>query len=215
MSSNDPGAQGVIDFLASSSESNTMAFLISQALASTRTNTLVKVTKVTNAGGLSPVGVLDAKVLVQRMDGDGNVVDAGTVHNIPYFRLQGGGDAVIMDPKVGDIGMAAISDRDLSAVKSSKAAAAPGSVRRHDMADALYFGGILNGTPTQYIQFTGAGIKLVSPTKVTIEAPSGAFNIDDMEITGTTLKHNGINIGSTHTHGGVLVGSAHTLTPDP
>ncbi|NWC11944.1 oxidoreductase [Pseudomonas agarici] len=209
------GASGLLNLVAGASDYEDQYFLIGQMLARVRTTTLVQVISCTNDGGVSPVGLVDVKVLVQRMDGAGNVIDAGTVHNVPYFRVQGGTNAIIMDPQPGDIGLACISDRDISAIKASKTAAAPGSVRRHDMADALYIGGVLNGAPAQYIQFTDAGIKLVSPTKVTIEAPSGAFNINDMEITGATLKHNGVNIGSTHTHGGVLTGPAHTLTPDP
>ncbi|KPA87281.1 hypothetical protein PF66_06191 [Pseudomonas asplenii] len=187
-----------------------------------RTNTLVQVLSCTNDGGVSPVGLVDVKVLVQRMDGAGNVIDAGTVFRVPYVRVQGGTDAVIMDPKVGDIGIAAIADRDLSVIKASKAAGAPGSSRKHDMADALYIGGVLNGTPTQYVQFTDGGINLVSPTKVTIQAPAieldgpvtttSTVNVADTLTAAVDVIGGGIKL-KTHTHTGVTPGSGSTGVP--
>ena len=96
-----------------------MQFLISQALNRVSTATLVKVVSVTNAGGLSPVGFVDVQPLVNQLDGAGNAVPHGVLHRLPYFRLQGGADAVILDPKVGDIGMAAFANRDISLVKTS------------------------------------------------------------------------------------------------
>nr|WP_250135685.1 hypothetical protein [Escherichia coli] len=44
------------------------------------------------------------------------------IYNIPVWRLQGGGNAVIMPPHVGDIGFLAICDRDISAVKATRQA---------------------------------------------------------------------------------------------
>lgn len=202
---NANSAVGLVDLFSSASPFNTQDFIIRQALASVRTTTLVQILSCTNAGGISPVGYVDVKVLVQRMDGAGNVIDAGTIYNVPYFRLQGGTNAIIMDPQAGDIGLACISDRDISAVKASGAAAAPGSVRRHDMADALYLGGVLNGTPTQYIQFTDSGITVLSPTKVTIHAPVVAVE-GDMTVTGKVTAAGdvigaGISLSTHHTQG--------------
>jgi hypothetical protein len=50
-----------------------------------------------------------------------------------------------------------ICDRDSSAVKASKDIANPGSYRRFDLADGMYFGGFLNGTPDQYVRFFDTG----------------------------------------------------------
>jgi hypothetical protein len=119
---------------------------------------------------------------------------------------------VIIDPKVGDIGLCIFADRDISSVKANVAAlrggkgsVTPGSGRRFDMADGLYVGGLLNGVPTQYVQFSASGINIVSPTKVTITAP-------ETDIVGA-LKNNGVNVGSTHVHGGVSSGSSNTSVP--
>jgi phage gp45-like len=45
----------------------------------------------------------------------------------------------------------------------------------------MYLGGMLNGTPTQYVQFSAAGIKLHSPTAVVLEAPA-------IQLTGQTVE---------------------------
>lgn len=225
-------------------EYGALMFVIGQALARLSTATLVRVVSVTNNGGLSPVGFVDVQPLVNQLDGAGNAVPHAVLHQLPYFRLQGGTDAVILDPKVGDIGMAAFGSRDLSAVKASKQQANPGSWRTHDMADGLYFGGLLNGTPVQYVQFTAGGINVVSPSTVTVQAPNielnaatqCALNSPQIVLNGTvqqgsgsfggtstwqgnmdtlgTLRNNGKDVGSTHTHPGVQSGPSNTGTPN-
>lgn len=139
------------------SEQNGLNFAIQQAMLKLQTSLPVRVEAVRNTG-VSPVGVVDIQVLVDMVDGQGNTVQHGTISNVPYFRLQGGTNAVIVDPSPGDIGMACFCSRDISAVKSVKDAAPPGSWRSHDFSDALYLGGFLNGTPTSYIQITQGGI---------------------------------------------------------
>ena len=143
---------------------NAHAFLIQSLLNRAATATLVQVKAVTNAGGIAPVGYVDVQPMVAQVDGVGNAVPHGGVHNLPYFRIQGGASAIILDPQVGDIGVAVFCDHDISAVKASKAPATPGSWRRFDMADGVYIGGVLNGTPTQYIAFTSSGISIAAPT---------------------------------------------------
>lgn len=139
------------------SKQNGLNFAIQQAMLKLQTSLPVRVMAVRNAG-LAPVGQVDIQVLVDMVDGQGNTVQHGTISNVPYFRLQGGTNAVIVDPSPGDIGMACFCSRDISAVKSVKDAAPPGSWRSHDFSDALYLGGFLNGTPTSYIQITEGGI---------------------------------------------------------
>lgn len=149
-----------------------LAFLIRQQLGKVRVATIVQVLAVSNAGGVEPVGTVDVQPLVHQTDGAGNVTALPPVYGVPYMRLQGGTDAVIIDPKPGDLGIALFGDRDLSAVVSTKKAAAPGSSRRNSLADALYIGGLLNGTPQQYVRFSSEGIELVSPTKIHLQAPT-------------------------------------------
>jgi hypothetical protein len=171
MSNDQFGMRGSADATSGGSPFNANQFQIWQVLAGISTAKLVQVVSVTNAGDVSPVGFVDVQPLVNQLDGFDNAVDHGVVHQLPYFRLQGGADAVILDPKVGDVGVAVFCDRDISSVKATKAKANPGSKRKFDMADGLYIGGFLNGTPQQYVRFYSGGMELVSPTKVRIAAP--------------------------------------------
>ena len=166
-------------------EFNNMAFMVQQALAKMQTATLVRIESCTNAGGLSPVGYVDVTPLVNQLDGQGNPTPHVTIYNVPYFRLQGGANGVIIDPVAGDIGVCVFASRDISKVKSTKKQANPGSFRQYSFADGLYLGGMLNDTPTQYVQFqpggTG-GIRIHSPTQDKIDAPDVLIQADTVEI---------------------------------
>lgn len=178
------GTQGQQTPADSASEFNAHHFLIKTILSGIATATLVQVKKVTNDGGLSPTGFVDLLPLINQIDGDGNSMPHPTIFNCPYGRLQGGANAVIIDPQVGDIGFAIFASRDTSSVVANKAQANPGSRRRFDWADALYIGvSTLTEVPTQYVRFSAAGIEIVSPTEVKLSAPT-------VEIDCTTLTVN-------------------------
>jgi len=140
-------------------------FVIRSILAGLHHVDLVRV--VTVAGGL-----VDVQPIVNQLDANGNAVAHGIVNDLPYYRMQGGGNGIIMDPEAGDIGMCLFADRDISAVVATRDTANPGSARRCDMADGVYLGGLLNAEPTQFISFTAAGIDITSPNAITMEAPS-------------------------------------------
>lgn len=199
------------------SEYNTLAFVFQQLLQKIQTATLVEVLSVTNAGGVTPVGMVSVKPLVNQMTGNRVAVPHGEIFNIPYLRLQGGANAVILDPEVGDIGMAAFCSRDISAVKNSKAAASPGSFRMFDWADGLYFGGFLNGAPTQYFRFSTAGIDVVSPTKIRLLAPEVEIQASTSVLINSpaiTIEGGGTSIDGktflTHDHTEVQSGLSNT-----
>lgn len=199
-------------------EVNALRFMMRRYLASMRTATLCKVLAVTNAGGVTPVGTLDLQPLVQQMDGDGNVVDLPILYGVPYSRLQGGTDAVILDPKVGDLGVVVFGDRDLSAAIASKDKAPPGSNRRNSLSDAMWIGGYLNGAPTQYVRFSTTGIEMISPTKVTIKAPlitlDGPVTATSTVTAATQVTAAGIGL-TTHKHVGVTTGGGTSGVPVP
>lgn len=143
------------------SEFNVQVFLIQQLLAKANIATLVRVVAVSNDDEISPVGTVDVVILVNQVDGAGNSVPHVPVYGLPYFRLQGGHNAIVLDPKVGDIGVAVFAHSDLSRVKATKAEANPATARRNSVSDGLYFGGVLNGSPVQYVRFRIDGIDLV------------------------------------------------------
>jgi len=168
---NDEGFVGQLRAEQASNGYDALIFTIQQILNRVQTATLVKVLTCTNKGELAPVGRVDVQPLVNQLDGALNAVPHATIFDVPYFRLQGGTDAVILDPKPGDIGIAVFASRDISAVKSSKQQSNPGSGRTHDMADALYIGGVLNGKPEQFVRFSADGIEVLSPKKIRLAAP--------------------------------------------
>jgi hypothetical protein len=200
------------------SDYNATLFLVSQVLGKVNTNALVKVVAVTNDGGLSPVGYVDVLPLINQVDGRDQPVPHAVLHKLPYFRLQGGANAVILDPQVGDIGMAAFASRDISSAKTTraKAQANPASRRRFDMSDGIYYGGLLNGDAVQYVQFNTDGIHVVSPTKITFSAPaiesSGEWTHTGKLTASTDVVGGGKSL-KTHTHSGITPGGSNTGAP--
>lgn len=221
----------------------TLRFIIEALMSRLSTCTLVRVVACSNDGGLSPVGTVDVQPLVSQIDGAGAAIPHGRLYKLPYIRVQGGANAIILDPKPNDIGLVCFASRDISSVKSpsGKAQAAdpqtrgltPPTRRKFDMSDGLYVGGILNGTPEQYVQFNDDGIRIVSPTLVRVEAPeielAGPTKVTvtspdialegDVSVTGTVVAQGnvtgaGISL-QTHTHGGVTAGGGNSGPPNP
>jgi hypothetical protein len=159
---------------ANASDVERMQFVITAALAGLRTSMPVKVLSVTNNGGVSPIGTVSIQPLVSGVDGAGNAWPHGTIYNVPYMRIQGGSNAVILDPQIGDIGIASVCDRDISSVKNASAVSSPGSNRRHDMSDIVYLMTIIGAAPTQYVQFNSSGISIVSPNAVNVQSATAS-----------------------------------------
>lgn len=221
------------------SEVGRMDYIIRSALSGLRTAIPVKVISVTNSGGVSAIGKVSVQPLVSSVDGNGQTWEHGIIHNVPYMRIQGGSNGVILDPVVGDVGIATVCDRDISTVKNTGAVSAPGSNRKNDMSDMVYLMTIIGAAPSQYIQFNSSGITILSPTKVKINAPNVEINAGtECKITAPTITLNGaLNQTSgaaatfsgsmtvtgdvtaagtsvhTHKHGGVTTGGGQTGTP--
>ncbi len=197
MDSNTSGS-GVVGQLGlndDSSEFNGSEAQIDQALGKLSTIKLVKVIAVNNTGALAAVGFVDIKPMVNLVDGLlGSSMQHGTIFNVPYFRLQGGKNAIIIDPEVGDIGYAAFADRDISSVKETKDFANPGSFRRFSAADALYVGGYLNDVPEQYIQMNSDGVTIADKNGGKLEMKSDGLHYNKpLFIDGTLNISGGIN----------------------
>lgn len=148
------------------SDYNELQFVIRQRLADIQTALPVEIVAVKD-------GFVDVKPIVQQLSADGSVIDHGVIYNIPYFRLQGGVNGIIIDPAVGDIGLCVFCSRDISGVKNARKNAPPSSRRMHSFSDGIYFGGILNDAPTRKIVFDDSGIDVI---------PSGLFKYDGIEV---------------------------------
>jgi len=164
---------------------NAMSFIARQVLGQVWSATIVKVTAV-HGGGLSTPPTVDVQPLVNQIDGQGNSTPHGTIFGLPCCRLQGGLSSVVLDPVVGDLGLAVFADHDISSVVKNSAQANPGSRRRFDPADGLYVCTLLGQAPTTYVQFGASGaINIVGVGTVTVQAPH------------VTVTSNDVNLGAT------------------
>ncbi len=211
-----------------------LQFAIRQILSRVATCTLVRVVACTNSGGVSPVGTVDVQPLISMVAGNGTVVPHGRLYKLPYIRVQGGTNAVILDPQPGDLGLAWFASRDISAAKADPAAlrgadgppgVQPGSERQFDMSDGLYMGGLLNGAPAQYVRFTADSVEVVSPIKVTVQAPTielkgavvqtgGDVSMSGTATVATDVIGGGISLKNHH-HSGVTPGGGTSGPPLP
>lgn len=213
-----PGWRGLSS---DNSRFNATWFLIQQALRLIHTATLVQVKACTNSGGLSPIGTVDVLPLVNMIDGLGQAQKHATVFGLPYFRLQGGSSAVILDPVQNDVGLAVIADRDISTVKGSLAQSNPGSRRKFSFSDGIYLGSVLsNVAPTQYVQFTSSGINLTDKNGNTLVMDTNGITINGVKFDRSQNVTNAANISFTngkdfngHYHSGVTTGSGNTGGP--
>lgn len=176
-------------------------FLISSYVAQMATATLVRVVSCTNSGGLAKWGTVDVQPVITQLAGDNTAVQHQQLFRLPYSRIQGGKNAVIIDPEPGDLGIAVFASRDISALKKQEAidqvasgdlrGVPPSSDRQYSMADGLYLGGVLNAVPEQFVRFSTDGIEMLSPTKIRLVAPTveivadTKFQVDAGEIQET------------------------------
>lgn len=194
------------------SEYNTLAFIIARALDEVQTVSIAEV-KAVDTGAQT----VDILVLVNLITGANITVPHGMISSRPYVRAQGGSSGIILDPVVGDIGVVVFGSRDLTAVISTKGPANPGSQRRFSWSDGIYFGGILNAAPTQYIQFlpSDGGINIHSAGTVTIDAPT-VHATGDAQIDGDVVVTGDLHAGTLHAGDGFTgtfaTGDSRTVT---
>ncbi len=200
------------------SEYNGLHSIISSILAGVHTSAPCQVVAVTNSGGVVPVGYVDLQPLVAQVAGDGTLVPHGIIHRVPYFRLQGGGNAIIIDPQVGDIGTAIFAERDISSVIANRVQiltgtvpfVAPGSGRKLNLSDGVFIGGDLNGTPVQYIQFNTAGITIYTPGNLQMTVRGNM----EADVTGSVTANIGGSLTATAGGAGDLTASGWTINGD-
>lgn len=176
------------------SELGLIEFTCRALIAEMSTMKLVKVIAVHDGGEGQPAGTVDVQPLVSQIDGNGYGKDHGTVYGLPWSRVQGGKNAVICDPEADDIGYVVASDRDISTVKSTQAAALPGSRRTFDISDGVYAGGCLNVAPEQYLVFTATGVRLVDKNGNSLTMSSTGFQLSDEAGNSVTSSSTGVNI---------------------
>ena len=168
-------------------------YIIESLISNIHTMIPVKILSVTvPADTLAPIGRCEVLPLVQQIDGSNNVYPMGKIINVPYLRVQGGKNAIVIDPQVGDVGLCGFCERDISIVKRTGALSAPDNRRRYDINSAVYMFTMMSGTPTQYIHFKSSGIDIKT---------TGDLNINGLIIKadGTLITKDGV-IVDTHSH---------------
>lgn len=187
--------KGQQDFTTGASGYNAQEFQILQALRRINTAEPVRVVSV-QPGAVGPVGMVSVQPLVNLVTGAGDGMAQSELFQLPYLRIQGGQNAVIVDPKPGDMGLAVYAMRDTEAVKVNRDGkpANPGSARTYSKSDGFYLGGFLNAAPKRYVMVDDTGITLddgqggkleLRGGKLTITAPAGIESTSPTEVHDT------------------------------
>ena len=178
-------------------------YIINNLIANIHTMMPVKILSVTvPPESLAPIGRCEVLPLVQQIDGSNNVYPMGKIINVPYLRVQGGSNAIVIDPQVGDVGLCGFCERDISIVKRTGELSAPDTRRKYDINSAVYMFTMMSGAPTQYIHFKSSGIDIKT---------TGDLNINGLIIKadGTLITKDGDTVDK-HSHGGVQSGGSNT-----
>ena len=180
--------KGVADYAAGNSEFNAISFLIQQAIRE-QVNTCV-ICKVVGVSG----DYVDVLPLVTQISGMGEAVAPTTLFHLPFMRYHAGIAAVILNPGVGDLGLAVFASKDNSGVtKGTTEPKPPASFRGNSMANGFYIGGFLNQSPSVFIELTQGGA-------VNITAPGGVNITGNVTVAGDVVA-SGISLDN-HIHTG-------------
>lgn len=206
--------QGLRKITSAGSLPNAMDFLIDAAING-KINTAIPVMVMSvQAGGASgAAGYADVKPLICQSDAEGNALQPVTIFHLPYFRLQAGTAAVVLDPVAGDVGLAVFAQSDCSTLgQGAKQPVQAGSWRKFDQADGFYIGGFLNNNPSVFIELRQDGvINMTAAASINMTTPR-------LNVTGKISAGGDISAGSissqNHTHGGVQSGSSSTGVPN-
>lgn len=190
----------------SGSDYNVFWFQLRQSLALINIATYCEVVA-TYGGGLAAPPKVDVMPLVNQIDAQGNQQQQGIVRGLQVYRVQGGLNAVICDPQIGDVGIVVIADRDLSSVISvvgsigSQSArmngtlsANPGSLRRFSLPDGTFFPCVLGLAPNQYVWFKPDGIYAADKNGNSITMNGTGIIISDFNGNKITMSSSGIVI---------------------
>lgn len=164
------------------SEYNALNFMVVNTIRRmVNTAEVVQVMGVEAGGSGATSGYVDVRPLVCQTDNENNVIPPTTFYHLPYSRVQGGKAALVIDPIVGDIGIAIFTKRDSSnVVPGTDEPVQPGSFRVYSQADGFYIGGFLNQTPDTFLELDQNGnAVLTAPTRVTVNTADCVINADN------------------------------------
>lgn len=155
--------------------------------------------------------VVKGAIMTHEVDGFGNNVERPNIYSLPAFRLQGGTNAIVIDPQEGDTGFIVACDSDITGVKDTGAPSGVGSFRQNSYADSCYFSGFLNKAPVAYIYFTKEGIiNIVTPKDINVTNEGNITVNTQGNLSATVAGNSTVNTTGTTslTAGGALTISA-------
>ena len=194
MASNGP-VKGNKRATSGSTNFNAMEFLIRNVIQGLVNTAIPVIVTAVDAGGASePTGYVTVKPLVCQVDGFGETLEPAELFRVPYARVQGGIAALVIDPVVGDVGLAVFAKSDCSNVAQMQSKPVqPGSFRKFSMSDGFYFGGFLNRAPSVYVEVKqDQSIVITASSGVTVNAPTVTVPSGDVIASGISLN--------SHTH---------------
>ena len=174
----DNARRGTQNIYSGANPYNALQFVIESAANKIATAIPVKVMAVNAGGSGAATGYVDVLPLVTFVGGDGESIQPVTLYHLPYSRIQGGIAAIVIDPVVGDIGLAVFAHSDSSTVTQGTAEPQqPGSKRHHSMSDGFYIGGFLNQAPSCFLELKQDNTAiLTAPATVTVNSPDITLN---------------------------------------
>lgn len=183
---NENNKKGFASSYSTTSQFNAVNFQIKQELRKISTVFLARIDSCTSSG-VGGSGYVSATPLVTQIDGEGNSVPATEIPRMPYYRIQAGIGALILNPVPGDIGVFVSCKSDISTIEAgTNTPQRPGSFREFDQSDSILVAVIHTQPPEVYIHIEQDKTILIhAPQGLKIETDS------DVELTaGGNLKAN-------------------------
>lgn len=141
---------------------------------------------------------------VDKINQNGERIPSSIIYNAQVFRYQSGTNGIIIDPKVGDIGLLLVCKRDISNVASGIV----GDPEEMNYGNGIYLGGVLglNQTPTEFIEFTDNGINITSTKEVSVNSPKVNINATAEINLGTGAVKQVARVGDNVVAGTTVIG---------
>ena len=139
---------------------NQLKYLIKQEIMGINTLKVCQVVKV-NADN-----TLNVKNMVSRLDAKLEPIEPVVIKNVPILRTQGGTSGFQIAYNVGDIVLVGFCDRDIQAVKRSKAQSAPSTLLPFPLSSGIVLGAVFFANQSIYVKVTDK-IYLVGNTTLT------------------------------------------------
>lgn len=134
--------------------------------------------------------------LVSLITTGGQQVARAQIASLPVFQFGGGGYLLSFPLQPGDLGWILASDRDISLFLQSGEASAPQTFRKQNFADSVFIPDAMRNYSIDSEDEGNAVLQSADGSvKITLSGNTIKIVAENVEITSTTLTHNGNPIG--------------------